>query len=277
MATFTALAAARHHVLAQGRLGRRARRADGRSAHSGRRRREPPRHGRPRTADARARRADATSSRPTTTDGCSSTSCVLTDEPTIVCAQAGEVNTGAFDPFHADRRRPGRCGERVDPRRRRVRALGGRPRVAPAPRRRRRPRGLVGDRRAQVAQRPVRLGHRVHRSPGVAQRRVLGPRRVPRLRRDNARRRSTGTRSTRAAPAASRSTPRSARSAAAGIAEIVERCCRHARRFAAGLATARRRGAERRRAEPGALPLRAPMPRPSAVLRRRAGRAARRG
>jgi glutamate/tyrosine decarboxylase-like PLP-dependent enzyme len=25
----------------------------------------------------------------------------LTDEPTIVCAQAGEVNTGAFDPFHA--------------------------------------------------------------------------------------------------------------------------------------------------------------------------------
>jgi glutamate/tyrosine decarboxylase-like PLP-dependent enzyme len=25
----------------------------------------------------------------------------LTDEPTILCAQAGEVNTGAFDPFHA--------------------------------------------------------------------------------------------------------------------------------------------------------------------------------
>jgi glutamate/tyrosine decarboxylase-like PLP-dependent enzyme len=25
----------------------------------------------------------------------------LTDEPTIICAQAGEVNTGAFDPFHA--------------------------------------------------------------------------------------------------------------------------------------------------------------------------------
>jgi glutamate/tyrosine decarboxylase-like PLP-dependent enzyme len=25
----------------------------------------------------------------------------LTDEPTILCAQAGEVNTGSFDPFHA--------------------------------------------------------------------------------------------------------------------------------------------------------------------------------
>jgi glutamate/tyrosine decarboxylase-like PLP-dependent enzyme len=25
----------------------------------------------------------------------------LTDEPTILCAQAGEVNTGAFDAFHA--------------------------------------------------------------------------------------------------------------------------------------------------------------------------------
>ena len=46
------------------------------------------------------------------------------DGPTIVCAQAGEVNTGAFDPFDeiADARRRRR---RLAARRRRVRPLGG--------------------------------------------------------------------------------------------------------------------------------------------------------
>ena len=79
--------------------------------------------------------------------------------PTIVCAQAGNVNTGAFDPI--DEICDGRArARRVGARRRRVRPVGrGHRRPSRAPRRRR-TRGLVGDRRAQVAQRPVRLRHR---------------------------------------------------------------------------------------------------------------------
>ena len=47
--------------------------------------------------------------------------------PCIVCAQAGNVNTGAFDPLERDRRRGARA-RRVAARRRRVRSLGGRQR-----------------------------------------------------------------------------------------------------------------------------------------------------
>ena len=82
--------------------------------------------------------------------------------PTIVCAQAGEVNTGAFDDFHAI------CGSlrgarRLAARRRRLRAVGrGEPALSPSHRRRRASR-LLGDGRPQVAQRPLRLRHRVLR------------------------------------------------------------------------------------------------------------------
>ncbi len=69
------------------------------------------------------------------------------DGPTIVCAQAGNVNTGACDPLEHDRRR-GPRGRGVGPRRRRVRAVGGRlAGSAPSGRRPRRG-GLVGRRRA---------------------------------------------------------------------------------------------------------------------------------
>ena len=86
------------------------------------------------------------------------------DGPTIVCAQAGEVNTGAFDALAAiaDARRGGR---RLAARRRRVRALGCGDARAARTSRGRRARRLVGDRRAQVAQRPVRLGRRLLRAP----------------------------------------------------------------------------------------------------------------
>ena len=85
-------------------------------------------------------------------------------------------------------RRRMRCrAERMAPRRRGVRALGGRLRVAAPARRRRRPRRLVGDRRAQVAECPVRLGHRVHGASGVPQRRLLCARRVSGRRRRDAR------------------------------------------------------------------------------------------
>ena len=85
------------------------------------------------------------------------------DGPTIVCAQAGNVNTGAFDPFEPIVAAC-RAARRVVPRRRRVRALG-RGRARPrAPHRRRRRRRLVGGRRAQVAQRPLRRRARVRRA-----------------------------------------------------------------------------------------------------------------
>ena len=82
----------------------------------------------------------------------------------IVCLQAGNVNTGACD----DLRRAiplARTARRVGARRRRLRPLG---RCEPAhrpPRRRGRGRRLVGDRRAQVAQRPLR------QRPGLLRRR----------------------------------------------------------------------------------------------------------
>ena len=87
--------------------------------------------------------------------------------PTIVCAQAGNVNTGAFDPLGAiadvARTRAGAWAAR----RRRLRAVGGGQPARAAPRRRGRARRLVGHRRAQVAERPVRLGHRLLRDTGA--------------------------------------------------------------------------------------------------------------
>ena len=100
MATFTALAAARHHVLAQagwdvehdGLTGApRIRVTVG--AH---------RHG---TIDRALRMLGLgapTDVLPTDDNGrVLASGLQLTGEPTIICAQAGEVNTGAFDPFHA--------------------------------------------------------------------------------------------------------------------------------------------------------------------------------
>ena len=88
------------------------------------------------SASAARRRS---SSRPTARAGCDVSELPRRarrhDGPTIVCAQAGEVNTGAFDDLDAIAdacRRRGRVGAR----RRRVRALGGREPAAPAPRRR---------------------------------------------------------------------------------------------------------------------------------------------
>ena len=82
------------------------------------------------------------------------------DGPVIVCAQAGNVNTGRVRSIrrdHPDRSRARRLG----PRRWRVRDLGGRRPVAPASDAR--PLGcrLVVDRCPQVAQRAVRLRARL--------------------------------------------------------------------------------------------------------------------
>ncbi len=82
------------------------------------------------------------------------------DGPMIVCAQAGNVNTGAFDPF--DEIAPDRPrARRLAPRRWRLRDLGGGRPVAARPDARPRRGRFVVDRRAQVAQRAVRLGARL--------------------------------------------------------------------------------------------------------------------
>ncbi len=100
MANFTALAAARHHVLEQagwdverdGLTGApRVRVVVGEKRHG--------------TIDRALRMlglGTATDIIPADDNGrLLAAHLTLTDEPTIVCAQAGEVNTGAFDPFDA--------------------------------------------------------------------------------------------------------------------------------------------------------------------------------
>ena len=164
MAHFTCLAAARHARAARRRLGRRGRRAAGRAGAARHRRRagarrpspvacrllglgaerDPLRAGRRPGPDARGRARRALARH---------------DGPAIVCAQAGEINTGAFDPLaeivDACRARGAWC--HVDG------AFGLWAAASPtrrAPGRRRRAGGLLGDRRPQVAQRALRLRHR---------------------------------------------------------------------------------------------------------------------
>ena len=132
MANFTALAAARHGVLATARLGRRAtraRRARRRSTvvtHEGRTSRSTPRS---RCSGWAGRATASGGSPPTTRAGCGPTPCARSwpgsTARSIVCAQAGNVNTGAFDPFDEIVPIAHERG-RVGPHRRRVRDLGGR-------------------------------------------------------------------------------------------------------------------------------------------------------
>ena len=156
----------------------------------------------------------------------------------------------------------GRLGQgpgRVGSRRRRVRALGGRlSRHCRAGGRRRRG-GLVGDRRAQVAEHDVRLRHRPGPRRRGAARRHGGPGRLPARRRP--------------AREPMHYTPQSSQRARGvevwavlatlgrdGVAGLVERTCRLARRFAGGLREAGVDRPERRRAQPGRGRLRQPGP-----------------
>ena len=156
--------------------------------------------------------------------------------PTIVCVQAGNVNTGAFDDLavacevaHASRR--------VGARRRGVRAVGRGQPGARAPGRRRRARRLLGGRRAQVAQRAVRHGVRLLRRPDGARRVDVVHRGVPRRRRARGSCAATSDRpSPRAVPAGSLSWAALRELGRDGLAELVERCCALARRFAERLA-----------------------------------------
>ena len=199
--------------------------------------------------------------------------------PTIVCAQAGNVNTGAFDP--CDEIVP-TCARarRLAPRRRRVRAVGGRePGAAPAGRRA----SSGADSWATDAHKwlnvPYDSGIVIVRDPEAH--RAAMPRHGV-LSRADARRRArsaaTGCPSSRAARAAFAVYAALRSLGRTGVAELVERCCRLARRMAERLrAGARRAHPERRGAEPGAGALRAGGPRRGRVHQGRdRARAARR-
>ena len=175
----------------------------------------------------------------------------------IVCLQSGNVNTGACDDLRAaiasspsstapgsTSTAPSACGRRANPRH------------AP-PGRRRRTGRLLGHRRPQVAQRPLRQRLRLLRPPRDAR---AGRRwyTAPYL---------TG--SGAHGYAASDLTLESSRRARgfatwaalqqlgrSGVADLVERCCRLARRFATQLRGKRRRDRQRRRPQPGARELR---------------------
>ena len=135
---------------------------------------------------------------------------------------------GLVRPAARDRRDRAR-DRRMAPRGRRVRPVGGREPGAASPRRRREWRRLVGDGRAQVAERPVRLRSRLLRAPvrpsgvdddaglvlrGSGQ---VGPRRIRRTPESSRRARAF------TVYAALRSLGRD------GVAELVERCCQLAR------------------------------------------------
>ena len=130
------------------------------------------RHARPRAAPARHRHARRRCRCPVDDQGRMDVELLEAPSPTptcptIVCAQAGEVNTGRLrrPPTH---RRRCEAAASLAPRRRRLRAVGRREPALPPSRRRPRRRRLLGDGRPQVAQRPVRLRHRVLRRPGGA-------------------------------------------------------------------------------------------------------------
>ena len=158
------------------------------------------------------------------------------DDRTIVCIQAGNVNSGAFDPAAAICRRA-RRGGRVGPRGWRVRTVGGGIAAVSPPDRRIRTGGFLGDRWSQVAERRLRLRNRdrARMRPPCGQ-----PWRSRRLtsRRENcaSHRNYTPEMSRRARGVELWATLRSL--GRRGLAELIERTCRHARRFADGLRAA---------------------------------------
>ena len=182
--------------------------------------------------------------------------------PTIVCLQAGNVHSGAFDPFaRGDRGRPRR--RRLGARRRRLRALRRRlARAAATSSTGVEPRRLVGHRRPQDPQRALRLRPRDRPRPGGAAGGDGHARRLP----DPRRGRGAVRQGPRDQPPRSRRS-RCGRCCAAlgrdGVADLVDGFCDHAARLRRRhRRDRRRRGAQRRRLHPGVRELRRRRPHP---------------
>ena len=148
-------------------------------------------------------------------------------------------------------------------------------------------RRLVGDRRAQVAERPVRLRRRHRARIAEAHRAAMtvdAPRtscRPSGVERDAV---DWVPEFSRRAPRRRRSTPRCAHLGRDGVEALIDRCCAHAAQMAELLRREpRRRDPQRRRAQPGAGALRRRRRRsraqssPACSRKARAGSAARRG
>ena len=86
------------------------------------------------------------------------------DQPTIVLLQAGNLHSGAFDPFE-ECIALGARARCLGARRRRLRPVGGRVAVVPTPHPGVAPRGLVGHGRAQDPERALRQRHRRRSRP----------------------------------------------------------------------------------------------------------------
>ena len=253
------LAGGRHHVLAEAGWDVERRRADRRAAGPGGRRRRAARHHRPVAAAARASASDVRrAGRAPTRNGA-----IDVDDlarvlaagpagPTIVCLQAGNVNTGACDDLRAAlrARRTGTAAGCTSTAR-----SGCGPRRARPPRHLvdgRRAGRLVGLRRAQVAQRALRLRVRVLRATRRARRGDVVHRVVPgRARAASPLALATSLPSPRGGPAASPS----GRRCASWAATASPSWSTAAARWPAGSPTVwprRRRGGQRRGAQPGA-------------------------
>ena len=176
--------------------------------------------------------------------------------PAIVVAQVGEVNTGAIDavPVIARLARGHMRGVTSTARsgcgRRRARRCVGSSRAWPS--------GLVGHRRAQVAQRPVRLWCRDRPRPdahAAAMNWFVG-RNTSRSRSTMSATRPIGYRSSRVARAASPSTPRCGSWGAAGSPRSSSALWLRAADGRGAGARSPGHGPQRRRPQPGAGPLR---------------------
>ena len=262
MANTTCLTVARHAVLGAGRLGRRGAWPAGRSGRHGRDRRRGARVDPDGAAHARARLGDAATRRPSTgRAGCAPTSSRASSPtstgPTIVCAQAGNVNTGAMRPARRGRGRPAGpeapgctstarsdCGPR---------SASGSSISSPA---------ASSPTRGRSTATSGSTSHRTRASRSAPIESLIA-RRSGRRRRTSCRRRATITIRSSSCPEWSRRARGFPAYAAlrslgrAGVVELVERCC-DARvvdgRGARG--RGRRRGAERGVPQPGARPLR---------------------
>ena len=223
-ANFTGLAAARHAVLPRRgwnveEQGLPARRRATSSSAPRRTSRSSPRSG----CSGSAPRGEEGDGRQPGANGCGRRwrGPEIFDGPLIVCPQAGNVNTA---PRSAGRDRHRARARRVGSRRRRLRPLGGGGPDARALRPGRRAGRLLGRGQPQMAERPVRLRHRVRWRPAAHRAAMTIAAEYLDQTGGRSATRSTTSPSSRAAPAASRLA--ALRDLGRhGVDALIERCC----------------------------------------------------